>query len=161
MEPRRAYRILGVPDGASKEDVKRAYLDLAQVWHPDRFEANDRLRAKAQTNLARINEAYQVLKGYQPPATPAAQSLLSSTFSGLGDLFDSAVHPVPGPAPPPRVGKLPNVVLGLGDLEATWVSERRQRHRHEKRRRLRVVAIAVAVAAALLAAAWLLLRGAP
>jgi hypothetical protein len=154
MEPRRAYRILGVPDGAPQEDVKRAYLDLAQVWHPDRFEANDRLRVKAQTNLARINEAYQVLKGYNPPAAPPAQSLLSSTFSGLGDLFDSAVNPVPGPPPPPRVGKLPSVVLGLGDLEATWVAERRQRRRHETRRRRTVLAIAMGVAAAVAAAAW-------
>ena len=158
MEPRRAYRVLGMPHGAPKDEVKRAYLDLAQVWHPDRFEANDRLRAKAQQNLTRINEAYQVLKDYEPPATPARQSLLSSTFSGLGDLFDSAVHPALGPAPR-RKGKLPNVVLGLGDMGATWVSERRERRRHEKRHWLGRVTAALVVAAAVMAAAWLLLHG--
>ena len=104
-----------------------------------------------QRKLARIDEPLADLRTLR-------QSLLSSTFSGLGDLFDSAVHPALGPAPR-RKGKLPNVVLGLGDMGATWVSERRERRRHEKRHWLGRVTAALVVAAAVMAAAWLLLHG--
>jgi hypothetical protein len=73
IDPVQAYRLLGLAPGASLEDVKTAYRDLAQVWHPDRFRENARLREKAELNLQRINEAYAVLRDYQalPLAGPA------------------------------------------------------------------------------------------
>lgn len=71
MDERRAYRVLGLPRGASDEEVHAAYRDLAQVWHPDRFSHNERLKAKADRNFARINEAYQVLQDREPSATPS------------------------------------------------------------------------------------------
>src|SRR5438045_1928248 len=39
-----ALRQLGVRAEATDGEVKRAYQDLVQVWHPDRFENNERLR---------------------------------------------------------------------------------------------------------------------
>jgi hypothetical protein len=68
IEPTVAYRLLGLQPGASLDDVKTAYRDLAQVWHPDRFPENDRLREKAIHNQQLINEAYSVLQKYRPPA---------------------------------------------------------------------------------------------
>jgi hypothetical protein len=56
------YRELELSPDASAEQVRQAWKDLAQVWHPDRFGGNERLRAKAQERLKRINEAYQALK---------------------------------------------------------------------------------------------------
>lgn len=70
IDPVQAYRLLGLAPGASLEDVKTAYRDLAQVWHPDRFRENARLREKAELNLQRINEAYAVLRDHQPLAAP-------------------------------------------------------------------------------------------
>jgi curved DNA-binding protein CbpA len=58
----RCYGILGLEPGASAEEVKQAWRDLAQVWHPDRFAGNERLRQKAQEKLTEVNEAYQVLR---------------------------------------------------------------------------------------------------
>ncbi len=55
------YAILEIEPGASLEEVKQAYRDLAFVWHPDRFVHNDRLQQKAQQRLTEINEAYQQL----------------------------------------------------------------------------------------------------
>jgi DnaJ-like protein len=66
LDPVQAYRLLGLAPGASLDDVKTAYRDLAQVWHPDRFPDNQRLREKALLNLQRINEAYAVLRDYRP-----------------------------------------------------------------------------------------------
>jgi len=66
LDASRAYRTLGIGPGASSEDIKSAYHDLAQVWHPDRFPRGSRLHDKAEWNLKRINEAYALLKGHRP-----------------------------------------------------------------------------------------------
>ncbi|MEG4812328.1 J domain-containing protein [Microcoleus sp. F8-D3] len=57
----RCYEILEIEPGTSLEEIKRAYRDLAFVWHPDRFAHNDRLQQKAHQRLTEINEAYQHL----------------------------------------------------------------------------------------------------
>ena len=57
----RCYEILEIEPGSSLEEIKRAYRDLAFVWHPDRFAHNDRLQQKAHQRLTEINQAYQQL----------------------------------------------------------------------------------------------------
>lgn len=60
------YEILKLKPNALPEEVKQAYRDLAMVWHPDRFPAdNPRLKEKAQEELKRINAAYEVIKSHQ------------------------------------------------------------------------------------------------
>ena len=120
-DQRRAYRILGVPPGSAKDAVKQAYRDLAQVWHPDRFQHNDRLNEKAQRNLKRVNEAYGLLKDLEPTEAPRA-SRLSMTMSAVMDLGDILqtrdIHrsPVGGER---SVRRNRDVVLGVGDFRAT------------------------------------------
>ncbi len=72
IDPTQAYRVLGLHPGATLDEVKTAFRDLAQVWHPDRFPENDRLRDKAMQNQMLINEAYAVLQKYRPKPSPAA-----------------------------------------------------------------------------------------
>jgi hypothetical protein len=71
----RAFAVLGLSPGASEESVKQAFRDLAQVWHPDRFTHDQRLRAKAEEKFKEINGAYQELSrayaGSRAPAPPA------------------------------------------------------------------------------------------
>jgi curved DNA-binding protein CbpA len=57
----RCYRVLGLEPGTSLEEVKSAYRDLVNVWHPDRFGHNERLRSKAEEQLKEINRAYEYL----------------------------------------------------------------------------------------------------
>src|SRR4051794_11084190 len=57
----RCFKVLGVEPGSSLEEVRKAYRDLVQVWHPDRFSNNDRLRLKAEEQLKEINLAYEHL----------------------------------------------------------------------------------------------------
>jgi molecular chaperone DnaJ len=51
------YEILGVPRGASGDDIKRAYRQLARKHHPD--VADD--KSAAESHFKTINEAYEVL----------------------------------------------------------------------------------------------------
>lgn len=57
-----AYAVLGLEDGASLDEVKRAYRRLAQVHHPDKFAALGREAVAAATStFQRIQDAYQYL----------------------------------------------------------------------------------------------------
>jgi len=51
------YEVLGVPRGASEEEIKRAFRKLARQYHPD--VARDKKRAEEK--FKEINEAYEVL----------------------------------------------------------------------------------------------------
>lgn len=55
------YRALELDPGASADEIREAWKELSRVWHPDRFQNDPTLRAKAEDRLKRINEAYQVL----------------------------------------------------------------------------------------------------
>jgi hypothetical protein len=125
VDPSRAYKVLGLYPGASKDEVKRAYRDMAQVWHPDRFEHNERLAEKAQKNLKRINEAFDLLKDYDPPPEAPAASRLGQTFSAVMDLGDMLTTRIPG-VRRARRGRRP-VVLGVGEIERTGVVYRKKR----------------------------------
>ena len=56
------YEILGLRDGASEEEIKRAYKELVKKYHPDRFRDNP-LSDLAEEKLKEINEAYDYLMG--------------------------------------------------------------------------------------------------
>ena len=59
----RYYRILGVKDGASQEEIKKAYRQLAKEHHPDKFvNASDSENKFHENKMKEINEAYENLK---------------------------------------------------------------------------------------------------
>jgi len=58
------FEILGLKPGSSEGEVKQAYKDLVNVWHPDRFNNNARLQQKAQEKLKEINAAYEYIKSF-------------------------------------------------------------------------------------------------
>jgi preprotein translocase subunit Sec63 len=57
-----ASEVLGVPVDASPETVRRAYLELIQVWHPDRFAKDSVGLREAEVVAKRINDAYRALR---------------------------------------------------------------------------------------------------
>ena len=59
-----ALRQLGLNKDASEQDVKQAYKDLARIWHPDRFQSDERLAAKTEDQIKLINEAKMVALDY-------------------------------------------------------------------------------------------------
>ena len=62
MDILRCYRILELDHEASTDEAREAYIDMARVWHPDRFTDNPRLRKKAEEKLKEINIAYAEIR---------------------------------------------------------------------------------------------------
>jgi molecular chaperone DnaJ len=54
------YEILGIKEGASKEEIKAAYKAQVKKYHPDRHQDNP-LYELAEEKLQEINEAYDYL----------------------------------------------------------------------------------------------------
>lgn len=52
------YHILGVPEGASQEDIKKAFRQLAFKYHPDTNPGNEK---QVEKKFKEINEAFAVL----------------------------------------------------------------------------------------------------
>jgi hypothetical protein len=71
MTEREALRLLHLDPGCSRDQLRRAYLDMVKVWHPDRFQTDSKLRAKAERTLQSINDAYALLQGRVSSSTAA------------------------------------------------------------------------------------------
>lgn len=99
------YEILGVDQSASSDDIKKAYRNLALVWHPDKNQSNpDETHAKFQSILkayetlsdSRERDWYdrhkdQILSGCDEDATDKYINLFqyfSSCYSNFDDADD-------------------------------------------------------------------------
>ncbi|MFK7847294.1 MAG: J domain-containing protein [Rhodothermales bacterium] len=108
--------------GATPDEVKTAYRDLAKVWHPDRFISDSpRLKSKAAEKLAEINEAYEKIRAYQarqkarkqsggenPNPSPGNPNYTGykpyspDTSSGSGQSYSGYARPTPNGRPQHR-----------------------------------------------------------
>ena len=57
------YEALGLKEGATKKEIKKAYRELALKYHPDTNPDN----TEAEDTFKKINEAYSVLTGKEKP----------------------------------------------------------------------------------------------
>ncbi|MBR4308747.1 MAG: J domain-containing protein [Oscillospiraceae bacterium] len=79
------YEVLGVPHGASEEDIKKAYRELVRKYHPDKYTDNP-LADLAQEKMKEINEAYDTLtKGMDSTRTGySSGNSYGSSYYGTG-----------------------------------------------------------------------------
>ena len=64
MKIETALQHLGLTTTATEADVKQAYRELVKIWHPDRFQNDERLNARTEAQLKIINEAKTVALAY-------------------------------------------------------------------------------------------------
>ena len=85
----RHYELLHLKPSATQEQIRQAYLDLARVWHPDRFANDERLRKVAGEKMMEITAAYRAL---------ASQALIDApmeTPPGAGAAHAAGAPPAP------------------------------------------------------------------
>ena len=64
MDIRRCFDILELEREATLDEAKQAYKDLVNIWHPDRFSSNPRLKQKAEEKIKEVSEAYETVKSF-------------------------------------------------------------------------------------------------
>jgi len=64
MDIMRCFEVLELDPGASPDEAKQAYKDIVNVWHPDRFSSNLRLKEKAEEKIKEVNAAYDTVKSF-------------------------------------------------------------------------------------------------
>jgi len=90
MTVRRSFQVLELAPGASLNDVRQAYKDMANIWHPDRFSGNPRLQHKAEQKLKEINAAHETLKAFFQG--PAHAGRATADGDGMSDEQKDAVR---------------------------------------------------------------------
>ncbi|MDP9132528.1 MAG: DnaJ domain-containing protein [Nitrospirota bacterium] len=87
------YAVLELSPTATEAEIKRAWHEHMQVWHPDRFVHSPALHRKAEARTRLINQAYQTL------SDPVART----RYDAAGQHRPSAnVSPRPSPSPRPQ-----------------------------------------------------------
>ena len=79
------YTLLELLPTATEDDIKQAWHEQIQVWHPDRFHHSPTLHRKAEARTQLINQAYQTL------SDPVARAR-----------YDATTQPSTSHRPPPR-----------------------------------------------------------
>ena len=79
------YDVLGIPQSASDDEVKKAYRDLTRKYHPD-ANVNNPLADLAEEKFKEVQEAYDVIMKERDIVLPAVlrmwrcrQFIISST----------------------------------------------------------------------------------
>ncbi|XP_062861433.1 dnaJ homolog subfamily B member 2 isoform X2 [Trichomycterus rosablanca] len=81
------YDVLGVPRGASQDEIKKAYRKLALQWHPDKNPDN---KEEAERKFKEIAEAYEVLsdRSKREAYDTYGKSRIPNSGSGGGSFSD-------------------------------------------------------------------------
>ena len=90
------YAVLELLPSATSADIKKAWLEQMQVWHPDRFAHSSTLHRKAEARTQMINQAYQTL------SDPFARTRYDATTRKSSSAKPSRPSAPPRPHPTPR-----------------------------------------------------------
>lgn len=75
------YKVLGVSENATQEEIRAAYLELVKKYHPDKYIDNP-LKELASEKLKEINQAYELLTKKQTTSSSSYGGYSGSGYSG-------------------------------------------------------------------------------
>lgn len=91
------YTVLELLPTATLADIRKAWHEQLQVWHPDRFNHSPALHRKAEARTQLINQAYQTL------SDPILRTRYDAATQGTPSTTPPArPSPSPRPQPAPR-----------------------------------------------------------
>lgn len=73
-----AYKVLGLKQGASEEEIKKSYRKLARQYHPDKNKGPD--KEEAEKKFIQVQEAYEILSEIK--SKRAARSRRQNNWNG-------------------------------------------------------------------------------
>ena len=77
------YTVLGVPENASEEEIKKAYRTLSRKYHPD-ANVNNPNKAEAEEKFKEIQQAYQQIMREREQGTSYQESSYGGYQGGFG-----------------------------------------------------------------------------
>jgi hypothetical protein len=90
------YMVLELLPSATQADIKNAWHEQIQIWHPDRFNHAPTLHRKAEARTQLINQAYQIL------GDPIARTRYDVAHNSSPATPPSRPSPTPRSQPAPR-----------------------------------------------------------
>lgn len=120
---RNPYEVLGIREGASEEEIKKAYRELVKKYHPDQYRDNP-LSSLAEEKLREVNEAYDCLmknmSAGQRSKTWAGSSYQQQNSNwqnqGTSDFYNSVrAHIKTG-----NIGAAESMLNSTNDRSAQW-----------------------------------------
>ena len=90
------YTVLELLPTATQADIKHAWHEQIQIWHPDRFNHSPTLHRKAEARTQLINQAYQIL------GDPIARTQYDATHASSPPTQPSRPSPSPPSQPTSR-----------------------------------------------------------
>ncbi|MEQ1946238.1 MAG: J domain-containing protein [Bryobacteraceae bacterium] len=121
MNRERSLEILELKPGASPEEVRQAYHDLVQVWHPDRFVGNERMHRLAEEKLRELNEAYKVLQSSLSPPPVIAPDAQNVNAMDMERSATQPFHTQPSSTQSPDTRRNPFLLLGIESMRQRWI----------------------------------------
>ena len=80
------YKVLGVSETATPEEIRQAYLELVKKYHPDKYTDNP-LKELANEKLKEINEAYDTLTKKDKSSSASSSGGYSGYSGGAGSAY--------------------------------------------------------------------------
>lgn len=90
MNRAEAHKLLEIPIGTTKENIKKAYRQMASIWHPDKHMGASAVE-NATKKFQKIKEAYEFLESgkadqYTPPPRGSHKDFAETTWGTYDDL---------------------------------------------------------------------------